>query len=98
MKLSPFRKMTRAVRTRANAFREVVLSYGGGTHAKSSASAIAVELDTASPAQLRAALREAIEAIIEPVAWAAAQDREAALAREVRAGVRAILAAADADR
>ncbi|MGO9206680.1 MAG: hypothetical protein ACLQBX_10935 [Candidatus Limnocylindrales bacterium] len=47
----------------------------GGTHAKSFASKIAVELDAAPPAQLRAALREAIEAIIEPVAWAAAQDR-----------------------
>jgi hypothetical protein len=70
----------------------------GGTHAKSFVSTIAVELDAAPPAQLRAALREAIEAIIEPVAWAASQDREAALAREVRSVVSFILAAADVDR
>ena len=70
----------------------------GGTHAKSFASTIAVELDAAPPAQLRAALREAIEAIIEPVAWEAAREHEAALAREVRSVARAILAAADVDR
>jgi hypothetical protein len=69
----------------------------GGTHAKSFASKVAVELDAAPPAQLRAALREAIEAIIEPVAWKAARDRESALARVVRTVVASILAAADVD-
>jgi hypothetical protein len=57
-----------------------------------------VELDAATPAQLRAALREAIEAIIDPVAWTAARDREAALARSVHMVVTSILAAVDVDR
>lgn len=63
-----------------------------GTHAKDFVGD-SVELDASEPAQLQDALRGAIESIIEPVAWADAQEREAGLLEEVRRHVKYILAA-----
>jgi len=69
----------------------------GGTHAKSFVGD-SVELDAAAPSQLRGTLRGAIEAIIDPVPWAASKSRETVLLREVRSVVSFILAAADVDQ
>jgi hypothetical protein len=67
------------------------------THAKSFVGD-SVELDAATPAQLRDELRAAIEAIINLPAWRASKDRDDALAGEVQSVVDFILTAADVHR